>query len=116
MDYLAKVCWALIATKENSINLPNVLHFSDSGICTWYDVARAILELASEKNLIRNYPNIIPVSSEYFNLPAKRPNFSLLDSQETYKLLGFTPTHWRKSLDILLDSKNTNINEISKNK
>ena len=106
LDYLAKVCWELIAMKENSLNLPNILHFSDSVICSWYDVARAILELAAEKKLIRNYPNIIPVSSEYFNLPAKRPNFSLLDSQETYKLLGFNPTHWRKSLDILLDSKN----------
>ena len=114
LDNLAKVCWELIAMKENSLNLPNILHFSDSGICTWYDVARAIFELASEKNLIRNYPNIIPVSSEYFNLPAKRPNFSLLDSQETYKLLGFNPTHWRKSLDILLDSKITNISENSK--
>ena len=116
LDYLAKVCWELIEMRENSLNVPNVLHFSDSGICTWYDVARAVLELASEKNLIRNYPNIIPVSSEYFNQPAKRPNFSLLNSQETYKLLGFTPTHWRKSLDILLDSKNINVNENLENK
>ena len=109
LDYLAKVCWKLIEMKENSFNVPKILHFSDSGICTWYDVARAIFELASEKNLIRNHPNIIPVSSEYFNQPAKRPNFSLLNSLETYKVLGFTPTHWRKSLDILLDSKNINI-------
>jgi len=115
LDYLAKVCWDLISIKQNSIIVPKILHFSDSGICTWYDVARGILELASEKNLIKNHPNIIPVSSNDFNLPAKRPNFSLLNSQETYKLLGFTPTHWRKSLDILLDSSDINVNKNSKN-
>ena len=104
LDNLAKVCWEIIKLKEESVNIPGILHFSDSGICTWYDVARSIYELAAEKKLILNEPKIDPVDSNYFNLPAKRPNFSLLNSQETYNLLQFTPTHWRKSLDILLDS------------
>ena len=51
LDYLAKVCWEIIAIKEKLSNVPNVLHFSDSGICSWYDVARSILELASEKKI-----------------------------------------------------------------
>ena len=104
LDNLSKVCWKLIKLKEDSVKIPNILHFSDSGICTWYDVARSIFELAAEKELILNEPKINPVDSDYFNLPAKRPSFSLLNSQETYNLFQFTPTHWRKSLDILLDS------------
>lgn len=104
LENLANACWQLIKLKERSFDIPKILHFSDSGICSWYDVSRSIYDLAYEKKLIINEPDIIPVESNFFNFPAKRPQFSLLNCQETYQVLQYTPTHWRKSLEILLNS------------
>ena len=101
---LSKVCWELIKLHSNNVEIPKIIHFSDSGICSWFDVARAIKEFALEKKILVNEPKIIPVSSDFFDLPAKRPNFSLLNSQKTYELINFTPAHWRKSIEILIKS------------
>ncbi len=106
---LAEICWKLIKLENNGIKIPNILHFSDSGICTWFDLASTIYEFINEKGILKKNIEIIPVKSNFFNLPAKRPKFSLLNSQETYKILNFTPTHWRKSINLLLDSLDKNI-------
>ena len=104
---LSKVCWELIKLDSNNVELPKIIHFSDSGICSWFDVAKTIKEFALEKNLIVNNPKIIPVASDFFDLPARRPTFSLLNSQKTYDLINFTPSHWRKSISILINSWNS---------
>ena len=101
---LAEICWKLVEAESNGVDVPKILHFSDSGICNWFDVASTIYEFSKVKGFQTKKTDIIPVKSDFFNLPAKRPKFSLLNSQPTYKLFNFTPTHWRKSLDILLDS------------
>ena len=101
---LSKICWKLIMNQSNISEKPIIFHFSDSGICTWYDVAIAISELAYDKRIILNKPEIIPVDSNFFNLPAKRPNFSLLNCEKTYKVFKFRPPHWRETINNLLDS------------
>jgi len=101
---LAEICWKLIKAERNGENIPKILHFSDSGICNWFDVASTIYEFSKTKGILTKKTDIISVKSDFFNLPANRPKFSLLNSHPTYKLFNFTPTHWRKSLDLLLDS------------
>ena len=101
---LSKICWELIMNQSNISEKPMIFHFSDSGICTWYDVAIAISELAYDKRIILKKPEIIPVDSNFFNLPAKRPNFSLLNCEKTYKVFKFRPPHWRETINNLLDS------------
>ena len=85
------------------------MHFSDSGICTWYDVAKTIRDFAYEKRIISEKPKIIPVNSDYFNLPAKRPYFSLLNSQKTYELFQYYPPHWRDNIETLINSLSKNL-------
>ena len=103
---LSKICWKLILNYQENKRIPTLMHFSDSGICTWFDVANAIAEISLKKRLIFEKPKIIPVKSNYFNTPAKRPNFSLLNCEKTYELFNFWPPHWRETIDTLLDSLN----------
>ena len=42
--------------------------------------------------------------SNYFNLSAKRPNFSLLNCEKTYDSFKYKPPHWRETINTLLDS------------
>ena len=46
---LAAACWWAIAAMDTSAGLPAVIHWSDAGVASWYDVA--VGELAQELGL-----------------------------------------------------------------
>ena len=103
---LARASWKLIQLKEsasiNNIQIPNIYHYSDAGIASWYDLAIAIGEISEELGLIKKAAKVIPIPSSCYPTKALRPNFSVLDCSSTYKLLGLEPLHWRSSLYELL--------------
>lgn len=80
-----------------------VFHWSDEGVCSWYDFAVAIQQLGLEKGLLRQVVPINPIQSCAYPTPAKRPHYSVLDktlSRETYT----TPLiHWREQLSAMMD-------------
>ena len=107
---LARACWKLIQLKSsissNNIKFPSLLHYSDAGIASWYDLAIAIGEIGEEIGLIEKAAKVIPIPSAYYPAKAVRPNFSVLDCSITYKLLELEPLHWRSSLyQLLLELK-----------
>ena len=103
---LARASWKLIQLKSstsiNRIQIPNICHYSDAGVASWYDLAVAIGEISEELGLIKKAAKVIPISSCSYPSTAIRPNFSVLDCSTTYRLLGLEPIHWRVSLYELL--------------
>ena len=69
-----------------------VFHFCNSGICSWYDFATSIMEIA------RINCTIYPITTEEFPLPAKRPHYSALNTALFRQKFGFEIPHWRTSL------------------
>ncbi|MCC7561801.1 MAG: dTDP-4-dehydrorhamnose reductase [Methanobrevibacter arboriphilus] len=59
-----------------------IYHVTNSDICTWYEFAKEIFELANI-NI-----NIVPVTTEEYPTPAKRPSYSVL-SNEKWENTGF---------------------------
>ena len=80
-----------------------VFHWSDEGVCSWYDFAVAIQQFGLEKGLLSEAVPINPIPSSAYPTPAKRPHYSVLDktlSRETYT----TPLiHWREQLSAMMD-------------
>lgn len=75
---------------------PGVYHFSNSGICSLYDFAKATLYLAGIRGV-----QVTPIASErnYAAAPgAARPPFSALDSYKFQLTYGMVPPHWFDSL------------------
>ena len=102
---LAKVCWKIIMIKKKK-KLPFILHWSDAGIASWFDIAVAVGELAKELGINKNEAIVFPINSSEYPTPAKRPKYSLLDTRETCRILNLQGTHWRKNLkNILIDYK-----------
>ena len=98
---LAKFCWQIILNKN--IFIPQKLHWTEKGFCSWFDFSTEIGNLALEKNLIKRNAIVKPVSTiDYYSL-AKRPTFSLLDSRESWDLIEKNPTHWKISLSREMD-------------
>lgn len=70
-----------------------VFHLTNSGACTWHELARAALEIAG----LGDVP-VEAITSGVLALPAERPEYSVL-SNERYCSLGLPPLrHWRDAL------------------
>ena len=80
-----------------------VYHLTNSGVTNWYEFAREIIKNygAMRSWPKENYPNIIPVASDEFLSPAKRPAFSVLQNAKLSPLRS-----WQEALkDYLLEKE-----------
>lgn len=96
---LAEACVFAAQTKTKG-----VFHWTDEGVCSWYDFALAIQELGIDKGLLQNAVPVNPIPSSQYPTPAKRPHYSVLDktlTRETFSSLHLT--HWRKQLSAMMD-------------
>jgi len=95
---LAAACWRVLQT---GLEAP-VLHWSDAGAASWYDVAVAVGELGQELGLVDQPAAVRPITTAEYPTPAQRPGYSLLACNGSRALLGLEPTHWRTALRQLL--------------
>ena len=104
---LAKVCWKIIELKKKE-KLPHILHWSDSGVASWYDIAVAVGDIAMDLKIIDKKASVNPISTSEYPTPAKRPRYSILNTSKTSKLLRLKPNYWRENLrSILIEYKQT---------
>lgn len=67
-------------------------HYSNEGVASWYDFAKAIFEESNIK------VKVLPIKSEAYPTPAKRPAFSVMDKSKIKKALNIEIPYWRDSL------------------
>jgi dTDP-4-dehydrorhamnose reductase len=72
-----------------------VLHFTDAGVASRYDFAVAIYEEARTLGLLQHAVELVPIGSEQYPTPARRPAYSVLDTRSTLARLSVAPVHWR---------------------
>lgn len=70
-----------------------VYHFSDEGVCSWYDFTKMIAEYAGNTAC-----DIRPCHSDEFPSPVVRPPYSVLDKTKYKSTFGRTIPHWTDSL------------------
>jgi dTDP-4-dehydrorhamnose reductase len=73
-----------------------IYHFSNEGVCSWYDFARAIVELTGIECQIN------PIVTKDYPLPAIRPFYSVLNKQKIKDTFGIEIPYWRDSLKLCL--------------
>ena len=95
---LAEALWVLARGTHRGI-----LHYTDSGVASWYDFACAIQEEALELGLLEKAVPILPILTSEYPLPAPRPVFGVLDKSETSILVGKPANHWRHNLRVMLE-------------
>lgn len=91
---LAAALWA--AARRPS--LAGVLHYSDAGVCSWYDFAVAIGEEAENLGLLKQAATVRPIRTADFPTAAQRPPYSVLDRHASWAALDVEPVHWREQL------------------
>ncbi len=95
---LADALWQAVARPQ----LQGLLHWTDAGVCSWYDFAQAIAEEAQALGLLAHVPRIRPINTEAYPTPAQRPAFSVLDKASTWEALDTDGVHWRVQLRAML--------------
>ena len=69
-----------------------VYHFSNEGICAWYDFAKEIMEQANLGCVVK------PIPTSEYPTPAKRPYYSLMDKSHLSEEFNYSIPHWKESL------------------
>ncbi len=87
---LADAIFHIIETDQ--LDKQGIYHFSNEGVCSWYDFAREICELSG------NTCNIQPCHSDEFPSKVKRPHFSVLDKTKIKDTFGIEVPYWKDSL------------------
>lgn len=84
-------------------SLPEILHWTDAGVASWYDFAVAIQELGIEKGLLKKAIPLRPIPASNYPTPAARPSFSVIDKFSAEQSSGVETIHWRKQLSAMMD-------------
>lgn len=85
-----------ILTSNYNPNGVQLFHYSNEGIASWFDFAKEITEI---KNLTCT---ILPVSSSEYQLPAKRPNYSVMSKEKFKQYFHSEIPGWKESLKVCL--------------
>ncbi|WP_374612180.1 dTDP-4-dehydrorhamnose reductase [Sphingorhabdus sp.] len=101
---LAKAIWDLAAT-----DLTGVCHFTDSGVASWYDLAVAIAEESISIGLLDRKVEVLPIDTDQFPTPARRPPYSVLDKSLAWEAIGKPSSHWRVNLRTALRDYKKNV-------
>lgn len=79
-----------------------IYHYTNSGVTSWYDFAVAIFEEAKHLGFPLKIQRVVPISTAEYPTPARRPAYSVLNTQKISAILGTYPPHWRQSLRKML--------------
>ncbi len=89
---LAATIFDIIENRKFNGNT-GIYHYSNEGVCSWYDFTKLIAEIAGNKKC-----EIQPCHSNEFPSPVKRPAFSVLDKTKLKDTFGITIPYWTDSL------------------
>lgn len=89
---LAKAIFDIVENRKYEENT-GIYHFSNEGVCSWYDFAKAIAEFAGNTSC-----NIQPCHSNEFPSPVTRPAYSVFDKTKIKTTFGTSVPYWIDSL------------------
>ena len=89
---LALAIFSIIESERYAGN-EGVYHFTDEGVCSWYDFATEIAAAAGHDSC-----HIIPCHTSEFPTKAARPAYSVLDKTKIKTTFQMDIPHWRESM------------------
>ena len=78
--------------ENDQLDKQGIYHYSNEGVCSWYDFAKEICALSG------NVCDIQPCHSDEFPSKVQRPHFSVLDKTKVKETFGITVPYWKDSL------------------
>ena len=86
-----------LAMNHESFSKNGIYHFSNEGVCSWYDFTKMIAEMAGNTAC-----DVQPCHSNEFPSPVKRPAYSVLDKTKVKETFGIRIPYWTDSLAVCI--------------
>lgn len=90
---LAETILKIVEDSLQDKNEPEIYHFSNEGVCSWYDFALEIMHKANLNCRVK------PIDTKDFPTPATRPHYSILNKSKIKERFGIEIPYWKDSLD-----------------
>ena len=90
--YARDLACAIFAAIRQGVT-PGIYHFSNEGVCSWYDFTKAIHRLAGITSC-----NVKPLHTSEYPTKAKRPHYSVLDKTKIKEVYHVEIPYWEESL------------------
>lgn len=85
--------------RMSEAQLPSgIYHFSGGKSCSWFEFATAIFNVVKASVVDYPVPGILPITSEQYPTPAKRPAFSVLSDKKLKMFMDGDITEWSNTL------------------
>jgi dTDP-4-dehydrorhamnose reductase len=84
-------------TLGKSTFCPGIFHYSNEGVCSWYDFANEIIKFRG------SLCKVFPIETSEFHSLAVRPSFGVLDKSKIKKVYGIQIPWWKQSLKECLE-------------
>ena len=88
-----------IITNRRYVGNEGIYHYSNEGVCSWYDFTKAIAKMAGNDSC-----DIQPCHSDEFPSPVKRPAYSVLDKTKFKNTFGMKVPYWTDSLAVCISN------------
>lgn len=95
---LAKAIFDIVENRKFEGNT-GIYHYSNEGVCSWFDFTKMIAELAGHKDC-----DVEPCHSDEFPSQVKRPAFSVLDKTKVKETFGIRIPYWTDSLKVCMNN------------
>lgn len=93
---LADAIFNIIEKRQMDGN-EGIYHYSNEGVCSWYDFTKMIAGIAGN-----NACDIQPCHSDEFPSPVVRPSYSVLDKSKFKSTFGWNVPYWVDSLKVCM--------------
>ena len=91
--YAGDLAEAIVHVIASEASVSQTYHFTNEGVCSWYDFAKTIAEYAGHTAC-----DIQPCHSDEFPSPVRRPAYSVLDKTKIKETFGLRIPYWTDSL------------------
>jgi dTDP-4-dehydrorhamnose reductase len=87
-------------SQRDSDSLWGLYHASGAGVISWHQYARAVIDEAQHLgfNLPLNPQQVLPILASNYPLPARRPNYSVLNCNKLTQTFNVTQPDWHQSI------------------
>lgn len=90
--YAADLAAAILHIADTGI-VPGIYHYTNEGVCSWYDFTRAIHRIAGIDTC-----QVKPLHTDEYPVPAARPHYSVLDKTKIKATFGIDIPWWEDAL------------------
>lgn len=98
---LADAVFGIIESRNFEGN-EGIYHYSNEGVCSWYDFTKMIAEIAGNTSC-----DVQPCHSDEFPSPVVRPSYSVLDKTKFKNVFGLRVPYWTDSLKVCIRNLKT---------